>query len=135
MVISIDFHSFIRAFEQLIESKTQSDSSRLYYLVQYTSGDVQELMRSCLSMNPHEGYKEARRLLKAKYGRDYQIATAYVERVTNYPSRKSEDGESLQRFSVVLTTCKNGLKQIGHLNKIENPNSLQKIIEKLPFGL
>jgi hypothetical protein len=85
-------------------------------------------------MNPHEGYKEARRLLKARYGRDYQIATAYVERVTNYPSIKSEDGESLQ-FSVVLTTCKNALKQIGHLNKIENPDSLQRIIEKLPFGL
>lgn len=62
----IDFHSFIQAFEQLIESKTQSDSSRLYYLLQYTSGDVHDLMRSCLSMSPEEGYKEARRLLKAR---------------------------------------------------------------------
>ncbi len=29
----INFHNFIQAFEQLIESKTKSDSSRLYYLV------------------------------------------------------------------------------------------------------
>ena len=131
----IDFHTFIQAFEQFIESKTQNDSSRLYYLLQYTSGDVQDLMRSCLSMSPEAWYKEARRLLKAKYGRNYQIATAYVERVTNYPSIKSEDGESLQRFSIMLTTCKNALKQIGYLSKIENPDSLQKIMEKLPFGL
>jgi hypothetical protein len=110
----IDFHRFIQAFGQLIESKTQSDSSRLYYLLQYTSGDVQDLMRSCLPISPEEGYKEARRLLKTKYRRNYQIATAYVERVTNYPAIKSEDGESLQRFSIMLTTCKNALKQIGY---------------------
>jgi hypothetical protein len=92
-------------------------------------------MRSCLPISPEEGYKEERRLLKTKYRRNYQIATAYVERVTNYPSIKSEDGESLQRFSIMLTTCKNALKQIGYLSKIENPDSLQKIMEKLPFGL
>ncbi|XP_028408799.1 uncharacterized protein LOC114531374 [Dendronephthya gigantea] len=86
-------------------------------------------------MNPNEGYREARRLLKTKYGRSYLIATAYVERLTSYPPIKSEDGESLQRFSIMLTTCKNALKQVGYLSKIENPDSMQKIVEKLPFGL
>ena len=40
----IEHCSFIRAFESIIESRTQISSSRLYYLVQYTSGDVNELM-------------------------------------------------------------------------------------------
>lgn len=35
----------------------------------------------------------------------------------------------------MLTTCKNALKQIGYLSKIENPDSLQKIVEKIPFAL
>ena len=56
----IEYPSFIRAFESLIESRTDSNSARLYYLVQYTSGDVHELMHSCLSMSHTEGYKEAR---------------------------------------------------------------------------
>ena len=34
---------FIRAFENLIERKTNSPSARLYYLVQYTAGQVREL--------------------------------------------------------------------------------------------
>ena len=131
----IDFHSFIQTFEQLIEQKTSDDSARLYYLIQYTSGDVQELMRSCLSMHSQEGYQEARKLLKSRSGRSYKIATAYVERISSYPQIKSEDGESLQKFSVLLTSCKNALKQISYLKKIENPNSLQMIMEKLPFGL
>lgn len=131
----VEFNSFVRAFEHLIEAKTTSDSARLYYLIQYTSGNVQELMRSCLTMAPQAGYKEARRLLKAKYGQNYKIATAYIERITNCPPIKSEDGEALQQFSIMLTSCKNTLKEIGYLNKIENPDNMHRIIEKLPFSL
>ena len=58
---------FIRAFENVIESKSIYSvlksiySARLYYLVQYTTGQVRELMRSCLPMKENEGYREARK--------------------------------------------------------------------------
>ena len=54
----IEYWGFIRAFENLIESKTTSESARLYYLVQYTSSKVQELVSRCLSMKAEEGYQE-----------------------------------------------------------------------------
>ena len=131
----VNYCNFIRSFENLIEAKTKNSSTKLYYLVQYTTGDVQELMKSCLSMQPDEGYQEARRLLKSRYGQSYKIATAYVNRVTNGPPIKHEDGEALQKFSVLLTSCKNTLKEIKCLNKIENPDSLQRVVERLPFQL
>ena len=131
----IEFQNFICAFENLIEFKTENDSARLYYLIQYMTGNVRELMRSCLSINEHNGYVEARRLLKQKYGQNYKIATAYVDRVTNGPSIKSEDGEALQKFSIFLTSCKNALKDIGYLSKIENPDRIRKIVNRLRFGL
>ena len=131
----IEYQNFIRAFETLIELKTDSNSARLYYLIQYTAGDVRELMKGCLSMNAWDGYSEARRLLKQKYGQDYKIATAYMDRITNGPPIKSEEGDTLQKFSILLTSCKNTLKDIGYLSKIENPESLRKIINQLPFAL
>ena len=72
-VFSGDPIYFIYAFEHLVEQKTTSSSSRLYYLVQYTCGPAQELMRSCLSKQEEEGYVEARRLLKERYGRSYKM--------------------------------------------------------------
>ena len=48
---------------------------------------------------------------------------------------RSEDGLTLQRFSVMLTSCKNALKEIGYQSKIENLDTMQKIVERLPFGL
>ena len=92
-------------------------------------------MRSCLAMNPNEGYREARRLMKEKYGQNYKIAAAYVDRLTNGPPIRSEDGNALQKFSVQLTSCKNALKDIGYLNKLENPDALRKVIERLPHGI
>ena len=129
-----EYCHFVRAFENLIESRTFNQQSKLFYLVQYTSGEVKDLMRSCLTMKPEEGYIEARRLLKEKYGQNYRIATAFVNRTTEAAPIKSEDGVALQTFSVLLVSCRNTLKEIGYLNKIENPDCLIKIIEKLPFS-
>lgn len=131
----IEYCSFIRAFESLTESRTDSSSARLYYLVQYTSGDVHELMRSCLSMNHTEGYHEARRLLKERYGQDYKIATAYVDRVTTGPQIRAEKAEDLRKFSTLITSCKNALRDIGYLNRINNPDCLKKIVDRLPFDM
>ena len=86
-------------------------------------------------MKPEEGYTTARALLKDRYGQSYKIATALVDRVTKSPQIKADDGPALQRYSVLLTSCKNSLKEIGYLSKIENPDTLQRIIGRLPMGL
>ena len=86
-------------------------------------------------MAEEEGYKEARRLVKEKYGQGYRIASAYIERLTKGPAIKAEDSASLRKFSISLTSCTNTLKEIGYLSKLENPDSMKKIIDKLPYGL
>ena len=43
------------------------------------------MTHSCLAMD-QEGYPEARKLLKQRYGQSYKIATAYVDKVTKGPS-------------------------------------------------
>ena len=126
---------FARAFEHLVERKTTSPSVRLYYLVQYTSGNVQELMKSCLAMKPSEGYTEATRLLKERYGQNYQIASAHVNRLINGPVIKPDDGVELQRFSIQLTSCANTLKEIGSIGKLDNSDNLRKIINRLPTAM
>ena len=64
----IEYCEFVRAFENLVERKTSSPSTRLYYLLQYTSGPVQDLVRSRLTIPDDIGYNEARKLLAERYG-------------------------------------------------------------------
>ena len=129
----VNYCNFLRSFKNLIKAKMKSSSTKLYYLVQYTSGAVQELMQSCLSMQLDEGYREACRLLMERYGQNYKIAFAYVTRVTNGPPIKHKDSQALQKFSILLISCRNTLREVGYLNKIENPDSMQRVMKGFPF--
>ena len=131
----MDYSRFIRAFENLIESKTSSHSARLYYLVQYTSGEVKELMRRCLAMREDVRYLEAKNLLRKRYGQSYRIANAFVEKLAKGPAIKAENGDALRRFSTLLSSCRKTLKKVGYLNKVENPDTLKAIVGRLPYGL
>ena len=92
-------------------------------------------MRSCLTMNAEDGYREARRLLKERYGQDYKIASAYIDRVTTGPPIRAERVDDLRKFSILITSCKNALKDIGYLRRINNPDVLKKIVDRLPFDM
>ena len=48
---------------------------------------------------------------------------------------KNEDCNVLQKLSISLTNCNNILQDIGYLNKVDNPDSLQKIVRRLPHTL
>ena len=131
----MDYGAFVRAFENVIESKTSSSSERLYYLEQFPSGDVKELVRSCHYLPPERGYQESRQLVKKKFGDDYRIATAYETKALNWPEVKAEDSISLDRFSIFLTRCKNAIECSKYLTKLEQPDTIQKHVMKLPFNL
>ncbi|PFX33001.1 hypothetical protein AWC38_SpisGene2090 [Stylophora pistillata] len=102
---------------------------------EYTSAEVQELVKSCLSMGEDSGYRTARKLLHKTYGSSYKIASAYEKNLTRGPAIKAEDGEALQSFALALTSCKSSLTEISYLNKLENPDTFTTIVQRLPFGL
>ena len=121
----MNYRTFIRAFESLIESRSVSSVDRMYYLEQYTSGDVKELVRSCHHLPPDEGYDEARRLLKKKFGDEFRIASSYETKALDWPNIKPEDGAALNRFSIFLASCKNALASSQYISKFDHPGNIQ----------
>ncbi|KAK3728346.1 hypothetical protein QZH41_002175 [Actinostola sp. cb2023] len=131
----LEYCAFIRAFETLIEAKEPDSAGRLYYLEQYTSGRAKELVRSCQHMDPNAGYSEARKLLNVKFGQRHKIAMAYVDKVVSGPIIKPEDSDALEGFAIQLISCKNSLKAINYISKIENPECMKRMIQRLPTRL
>ena len=131
----LDYCTFIRAFEIVIETREPDYAGRLYYLEQHTAGRLQELISSCLYMNAEAGYLKARKLLESNFGQKHKIAMAYVDKVTNGPVIRAEDAEALESFATLLASCTNTLKAIGYSSKFESPDCMQKIIERLPLKL
>ncbi|KAK3732306.1 hypothetical protein QZH41_007811 [Actinostola sp. cb2023] len=115
--------------------ETQKRSCTFVVLDVYPKRFWWPLLQSCLAMNTDEGYARARELLKSRYGQPFKIATTYIENVLRTPLTKAEDARALQRYSVLLASCVDTLTKIGYASKIDNPDTLRKIIEKLPFSL
>ncbi len=97
--------------------------------------DAAQLVRSCLHMNPAEGYLKAKQLLREHFGNEYQIAVAYMNKALEWPSIRPEDGEALHSFSFFLSGCCNAMSDISYMEEMDNAANLRAIAVKLPYKL
>ena len=111
----VDYHSFIQAFESLIESRTCNSTERLYYLEQYATGDVKELIKSCHHLLPDVKYEEARKFLKKRFGDEYRVASAYESKGLAWRPIKAEDGTALNKFAFFLSGCRREVSMLRNL--------------------
>ena len=64
----LDYWNFIKSFENSIVNNTASESEKLMYLLQYTSGVAKDTIKCCLVMDSSLGYRKARELLEELFG-------------------------------------------------------------------
>lgn len=129
----LTYKSFIRAFEQTIEIKTDDDSDKLYYLLQYTAGEPHELVRSCEHMPQKRAYKEAKRLLEKHFGDELIVASAYMEKALRWPSIRAEDGKAMSAYALFLTGCMNTMEDVDYMEEMDNPTNMRVVVSKLPY--
>lgn len=96
----MEYGPFVKAFKNIIESKTLTSSERLYYLEQFTRRDVKELVWSCHCLPPEKGYQEVQQLMKKTFADDYRIITAYQNKALDWPEVKAGDSTSLDIFFI-----------------------------------
>lgn len=131
----MEYRLFMRAFEHRIESKTDNSNDRLYYLEQHTSGQPNDLVRSCFYMDPDQGYPEAKKLLKERFGDKYKTSMAYLDKALNWPTIKSDDAKALEAYALFLTNCNNAMSDLEYLDEMENAANMRTVISKLPYRL
>ena len=73
--------------------------------------------------------------MKKKFGDEYPIVTPYETKALNWPEVGAEDSISLDRFSIFLLRNKNAMECSKYLTKLEQPDTIQKLVMKLAFNL
>ena len=128
------YHSFIKLFDSTISSKLTDDEEKLAYLERFTKGEANKVVRTCTTLPPDEGYKEARKLLKEYYGDLDAITHAYVDEITNWPNLKEGNVKEFREFRTQLKACHHALKGgILQAKDLDNPKTMKKIVNKLPY--
>ncbi|XP_024116907.1 uncharacterized protein LOC112138581, partial [Oryzias melastigma] len=131
----LQYHTFMRAFENNVEKRTDNNSDRLYFLEQYTKGLSKELVRSCQYISPDRGYLRAKALLKEHFGNEHKVAAAYMDKVLSWPSIKTEDAKALQNYSLFLRSCCNVMDDLDYLHDPNVPANMLSVIKKLPYKI
>lgn len=129
------YQTFIRSIEHNIEGRTSDACDRLQFLLQYTSDQPHELVKSCIHMDPTAGYNKAKTLLKEFFGDDFKIADAYMKEIMDWPTIKPEDGTALHSFALFLTGCSNAMSDISYLEDLDNTTNIKLLVSKLPYKL
>ena len=125
----LEFISFMRAFNHVIDARADSSADKLFFLEQYTRGEPQDRVKSC------RGYAEAVRLLHECYGDPQRIADALVNKAHKWPVIKSEEGKALSAFSVFLVSCRKALEDVDFMEGMDSLLILRAIVAKLPFSM
>ena len=73
--------------------------------------------------------------MKKKFGHDSRVVAAYESKALGWPEVKAEDGVGLNKLSLFLMRCKNAMGGSGHLARLEQPDTIRKLVLKLPFNM
>ncbi|XP_047739152.1 uncharacterized protein LOC125178730 [Hyalella azteca] len=128
-----EFNVFLRKFDKMIETRCSDPADRLSYLEQFTAGEAQKLVKSCINDDPDIAYRQARTLLKEEFGNEFKIAHEYLERLNKWPQIKGEDVGALQDLSIYLLRCQSYLESASPSNPLNSPVEIMNIIQKLPY--
>ena len=131
----LKYYLFMRLFEANVERSTVDSGSRLTRLIQYCTGKAKNVISGCLAMDPKQGYAQAKALLKSRFGNDYTISEAWIDKVMLGPCLKATDREGLQNMSDDLANCQYTLNAMNCMAEVNNQKTLVKIITRLPSYL
>ena len=131
----VQYWGFMRSFEHSVENHCTDPNAKLLRLLQYCTGKAKRVIQCCSAIDPEVGYPKAKNLLKERFGNDYVIAEAWMEKVTEGTGLKPSDSEALQDFSDELINCYETLQAMDKLVEIDSQRCLVKIVRKLPVYL
>ena len=131
----LEYWAFIRSFENTVEQVCKDDVTRLTRLLQYCRGKAKHVIQCCTVMNPSQGYQKARALLKERFGNNYVIAEAWVNRVAEGKPIGSHDKELLRDFADDLVNCEATLSSMNYLHEVNTQRVLVRIVGRLPTYL
>ncbi len=75
-----------------------SATHKLNCLMQHCTGKAANVIQSCALMDPSQGYSKARSLLQKRFGDDYVIAKAWINKITCGPPSQAKQWRGIERL-------------------------------------
>ncbi|XP_011676491.1 uncharacterized protein LOC105444229 [Strongylocentrotus purpuratus] len=133
----LEYNDFLRTFQHSVEEKTTNPKTGCtMYLEQYTRGEANAMVRSCMcNVNAEAAYVKATEMLEQAFRNKYRITDAIIEKVEDWPDIKADEVGKLTSFSLCLKELLNTARDLEQCHKINSSNNIRMVVSKLPYCL
>ena len=129
----LDYLTFIRNFEYVVESKTEDPARKLELLLKYTKGEAHELIQECPHIQPSErAFQTAKYMLQKDYGQQSSIINAYMQKAKVWEQIRNGDGQGLRKYAIFLNNC-SYVRAAGDIGEMDGSGFLRILASKLPM--
>lgn len=123
-------------FDDFLEAESITTSTRkMRMLKRFIDGEARKCIEGFLLDDNISSYNEARNLLKERFGKKINISRHLKKQLKDWPRIGNTDGLALQQFGDFLTHLSSAKQTSQHLNSLDEPESNEEILEKLPYWL
>nr|CAH8819209.1 unnamed protein product [Trichobilharzia regenti] len=109
--------------------------AKIIYLLRYCTEDDARAIQCYKLMPLNEGYAEAKRILRQRFGRPSMIVRNVFETVKGNGSQLQDDSKALSEFLDNLMTYKNTLISMNCMSDLNSSSVLEIIARRLPTRL
>jgi hypothetical protein len=132
----LEFPSFMKNFQLIVEENTHQAKRRLEMLLKYTHGEAKALIKDCSLIEPQEAaYARALSLLKRDYGHPALLAEANRKKAQEYPRVPSGDKGALKRYATFITNCYTAKMSNDEMTFMDSHEFLRLVASKLPVPI
>ncbi len=100
----LTYYNCVGTFDSTVQITNVGDQMKLTKLLECCT-DALRLIDNCRVKAPAQGYKEARSLLKKRFGTDGKITAAWIRYISDGPPIKPGDSKALQCVTDDVQAC------------------------------
>ena len=120
---------FMSIFEETVEKVAHTDDVKLTHLLQQTTGRAHDAVKSCSFIGGSTGYKEAKQILKERFGSDYLIAEGTIRDLRGH--KPAHTASAIQKLADDTANAERILKSLNQLSLIDTQCTIIDIVERL----
>ena len=129
----IDYPRWKKAFTAFLNQRVlPSASDKLYYLDQYTSGQVTSVIQSYIYLDSEQAFQDAMADIEKLYGNSFLVAQAFKAKLSSWSKISSTDAMGIFNFTNFLKHCLTAMNDICDLQCLNLSEKNQEMVNLLP---
>ena len=126
----LEYKYFMSMFKESVEKKIEDPRGRLTRLIQYTRGEVKDLIINFINDRPDYGYNNAMAVLHRQYGNPHTLLASYRREVRQMAPLKAGDATAFKKLFNFLIKCQT-IEVDGRYNPLDTPEIICMVLSKL----